>query len=224
MQGQRQSQEPDHTTLGQRRGIFDLARFSLDLAGGRGEQQGAALTRAYPSPPMSGSPPLPPKPTQEAGGRSSEGSQALGQDFYARSTAVHPQDYRPQPPTYPPLGPPMMATQVHQQPLPAPPYGYRGHEDHTARHSPFMTHASHGIPHPQYQPMPRPMTQPGPSYPPSAPPGSSDSRGSASPKSQRKTKGHVASACVPCKRAHLRYVELHLKKSRVDSRADLSQM
>lgn len=27
---------------------------------------------------------------------------------------------------------------------------------------------------------------------------------SASPKSQRKTKGHVASACVPCKRAHIR--------------------
>ena len=26
-----------------------------------------------------------------------------------------------------------------------------------------------------------------------------------SPKSLRKTKGHVASACVPCKRAHLRY-------------------
>lgn len=27
-----------------------------------------------------------------------------------------------------------------------------------------------------------------------------------SPKSQRKAKGHVASACVPCKRAHLRLV------------------
>lgn len=27
-----------------------------------------------------------------------------------------------------------------------------------------------------------------------------------SPKPQRKTKGHVASACVPCKRAHLRFV------------------
>jgi hypothetical protein len=28
----------------------------------------------------------------------------------------------------------------------------------------------------------------------------------SSPKLQRKTKGHVASACVPCKRAHLRFV------------------
>jgi hypothetical protein len=28
--------------------------------------------------------------------------------------------------------------------------------------------------------------------------------GYTSPKTQRKTKGHVASACVPCKRAHLR--------------------
>ena len=27
-----------------------------------------------------------------------------------------------------------------------------------------------------------------------------------SPKAQRRTKGHVASACMPCKRAHLRYV------------------
>lgn len=29
-----------------------------------------------------------------------------------------------------------------------------------------------------------------------------------SPRQQRKTKGHVASACVPCKRAHLRYVDV----------------
>ena len=31
-----------------------------------------------------------------------------------------------------------------------------------------------------------------------------ESSAPTSPKSQRKTKGHVASACVPCKRAHLR--------------------
>ncbi|KAG5985501.1 hypothetical protein E4U43_006033, partial [Claviceps pusilla] len=33
---------------------------------------------------------------------------------------------------------------------------------------------------------------------------SADSQVVSSPRAQRKTKGHVASACVPCKRAHLR--------------------
>lgn len=42
------------------------------------------------------------------------------------------------------------------------------------------------------------------SYPAPGRPGAVDSQQMTSPKLQRKTKGHVASACVPCKRAHLR--------------------
>ncbi|KAF3350353.1 hypothetical protein VdG2_01489 [Verticillium dahliae VDG2] len=64
--------------------------------------------------------------------------------------------------------------------------------------------------------MPAPyMTMPGPLPPPPQPPSTQtyagptsqapeDTQPFASPKSQRKTKGHVASACVPCKKAHLR--------------------
>lgn len=59
-----------------------------------------------------------------------------------------------------------------------------------------------------YQPQPYMMPQ---SYPASTapfpvqgtPPLSTES---AELKNQRKTKGHVASACVPCKKAHLRFV------------------
>ncbi|KAL7627491.1 hypothetical protein AAE478_001684 [Parahypoxylon ruwenzoriense] len=57
--------------LGQRRGISDLANFALDLTWARAETDCAlSSTRAYPSPPMSGSPPpLPPKPNPEVGDR-----------------------------------------------------------------------------------------------------------------------------------------------------------
>jgi hypothetical protein len=41
-------------------------------------------------------------------------------------------------------------------------------------------------------------------YASSARPSIIENQPMTSPKSQRKTKGHVASACVPCKRAHLR--------------------
>ncbi|KAK1256111.1 hypothetical protein MKX07_008370 [Trichoderma sp. CBMAI-0711] len=41
-------------------------------------------------------------------------------------------------------------------------------------------------------------------YPVPDRPQAADSRPLTSPKTQRKTKGHVASACVPCKKAHLR--------------------
>jgi hypothetical protein len=41
-------------------------------------------------------------------------------------------------------------------------------------------------------------------YPTPERPPTRDTAEYSSPKQQRKTKGHVASACVPCKRAHLR--------------------
>ncbi|KAG4424685.1 hypothetical protein IFR04_002218 [Cadophora malorum] len=52
-----------------------------------------------------------------------------------------------------------------------------------------------------YQPHPQQMPQPF-SAPERAP--IREPADFQSPKQQRKTKGHVASACVPCKRAHLR--------------------
>lgn len=56
------------------------------------------------------------------------------------------------------------------------------------QHQTFPQHphqTSTGFPTPESAPM-----REGPDY--------------TSPKNQRKTKGHVASACVPCKKAHLR--------------------
>src|SRR5436190_1748299 len=51
--------------LGERRGKSDLARFSLDLEWARGACD-PARSRAYPSPPMSGSPPLHTPPNSES--------------------------------------------------------------------------------------------------------------------------------------------------------------
>ncbi|QUC20183.1 uncharacterized protein UV8b_04424 [Ustilaginoidea virens] len=88
-----------------------------------------------------------------------------------------------------------------------PPYGYRGSEDHSFSPSLYSPRDSSGLSH-DLSPQ---------SY--MATPGSSSFAGQQvagggsnavenqsmnSPKSLRKSKGHVASACVPCKRAHLR--------------------
>lgn len=43
-------------------------------------------------------------------------------------------------------------------------------------------------------------------------PSSAETQSVGSSKSQRKPKNHVVSACVPCKRAHLKYVSPHLRK------------
>lgn len=46
-----------------------------------------------------------------------------------------------------------------------------------------------------------------------------------SPKLLRKTKGHVASSCVPCKRAHLRQVSnLYHSSVEIDTDSNLPQM
>ncbi|KKF92191.1 hypothetical protein CFO_g5456 [Ceratocystis platani] len=79
----------------------------------------------------------------------------------------------------------------------------------------FMPHATAIIPSNPYPPQPQQIVQSmGPSMGqatmygnparPATVPGSTDMGAYGSPKPSRKAKGHVASACVPCKKAHLR--------------------
>lgn len=200
--------------LGRCRGISDLARFALDLTWADREAESKALARfkAYPSPPMSGSPPLPPKPLQEAGDR----GQPIGsyptsspQDVHRGSSNQQAplSDPRAQPP------PPPLPRSYPQEPPAAMTYAsYRRPEEPPSLPSPYHLQHHQGPPPalPQaisqqpYMPggMPGPITAPGYPIPGGPPP--LESQPFTSPKSQRKTKGHVASACVPCKRAHLR--------------------
>ncbi|KAI0014418.1 hypothetical protein F4779DRAFT_10136 [Xylariaceae sp. FL0662B] len=201
--------EQSYVPLGQRRGKFDVAPFALDLTWARAETDCAlSSTRAYPSPPMSGSPPLPPKPNQEAGDRGQGGYQpTTGHDAYRASSTITGGDYRPLP-SQPPLPPPPAAG-IRPFPLEGPeriPYPpYHRPEETMGRPLSYPPQPGAMIPQPHY-PLP-PVAAPGlgPSpYPISSNPQGSENPPYTSPKSQRKTKGHVASACVPCKRAHLR--------------------
>ncbi|CAK7237380.1 hypothetical protein SBRCBS47491_009956 [Sporothrix bragantina] len=81
--------ESSTSSLNQRRGHSDLARFSIDLTWARAESEEAIRAKAYPSPPMSGSPPLPPKPSHEAGERS-HGSYQTSHDVYQRTAITTP--------------------------------------------------------------------------------------------------------------------------------------
>ncbi|KAF4869689.1 hypothetical protein CGCSCA1_v011191 [Colletotrichum siamense] len=202
-------------SLGQRRGISDLARFALDLTWAtppRAEFETPAQPRDYPSPPMSGSPPLPPKANQEFGDR--------GQQPHGSYPSINPQDaYRggpPPPPTtqqgdirgHPPpqtLPPPPARPYHTEQPdrmaysyprpddrLRNPPSGYAHMASQALqqRPPPYMQMPGPPPPPSQHQHYPAPMPQQPP--PENAP--------YTSPKTQRKTKGHVASACVPSQR------------------------
>ncbi|KAK1996725.1 hypothetical protein LX36DRAFT_579866 [Colletotrichum falcatum] len=215
------------TSLGQRRGISDLARIALDLTWAtppRAECGTPARPRAYPSPPMSGSPPLPPKANPEAGDR--------GQ-LHGGYPSTSPQNaYRGGPPPTihqgelrgpPPPPPPQPRPAYHAEQQDRMPYAYPRPDDHLRNTPSGYAHlASQAL---QQRPPPPPpppsymqhMSGPPPPPPHSQPTGphqhgygttmsqtSQDSAPYTSPKTQRKTKGHVASACVPCKRAHLR--------------------
>ncbi|KAF7541215.1 hypothetical protein G7Z17_g12006 [Cylindrodendrum hubeiense] len=190
--------------LGQRRGISDLARIASDLtwAPKRAEFDDSARSRAYPSPPMSGSPPLPTKPFQGAGERGqAPGGYPTGnpQDGYRRT----PNQQSPIDPRGPPSMPPSLPRLFQQEQQEAMPYPYRRPEETLARPGPYP---QPGVPSMSQQPGYLPAGGPGAPSPYPAPgrPLVAESQQMTSPKSQRKTKGHVASACVPCKRAHLR--------------------
>jgi len=190
----------------QHRGRPDRADRALDPAWARAEKECALRgTRAYPSPPMSGSPPRPPKPNQEVAERGQGGFQATTHDAYRAAPAISGPEYRI-PPPQPSLPPPLPAGRPFAlESSERVPYPYRRSEDIMGRSVTYHVPPGQMIPQPQY-PLP-PVAGPGlghAPYPISASPSGPENPPFTSPKSQRKTKGHVASACVPCKRAHLR--------------------
>ncbi|KAG7416389.1 hypothetical protein LZL87_004738 [Fusarium oxysporum] len=191
--------------LGQRRGTSDLAQIALDLAwvSESAEQDSFARYRAYPSPPMSGSPPLPPKQPQDAGdrGQAPVGYSASSQPdtYWGNSNQQLPTDHR---------GPANMQTALPRlfQPGPpdAPPFSYRRTEETVPRPVSYIQPGGPSMPQSSGYIPPGIPGAPS-SYTSSVRPSVVENhQPMTSPKSQRKTKGHVASACVPCKRAHLR--------------------
>jgi hypothetical protein len=214
MQVIRQPRDNPLISLGQRRGISELARPFLDLtwAEKRAESATTAPSGVYPSPPMSGSPPLPPKATQEAGDR----SQAQGiyqttrqEDVYrgAPAQSTQAEDARGQlPAATATLQPPSARAYPPLPPEPAERMGYYHRpSDHVARGYPYPPPG--GQPPPQQQQFYAPMTGQASqqAYPISSRPPTNEPIPLGSPKPSRKAKGHVASACVPCKKAHLKY-------------------
>jgi len=205
--GHRHDEPP--ASLGHRRSGSELVRIATDLTWARADSLRAARLGSYPSPPMSGSPPLPPKASQEAAERIQGTTyQAAAQDVYRGNLGASGEE-RAQTAIPGPSGPPHagasglpFAFQRLEGPMTRPPLLYPPQG------------AAGGLPHPQpasYAPSHRtaltpPLPTPQPYLaPPQQQPGQERP---SSPKPQRKTKGHVASACVPCKKAHLRFVHL----------------
>ncbi|OIW31795.1 hypothetical protein CONLIGDRAFT_241127 [Coniochaeta ligniaria NRRL 30616] len=208
------------TSLGNRRGQPDLARFSIDLTWARADSESAARSKDYPSPPMSGSPPPPPKGNQESAAERRQGSyHATTHDAHRGipATQMDAQPYRAG------VGGGTLGRSFEAEPQERLSYAFPRPESSTDRPPTYHQQAQHM--HQQSQSMHQQLSylaSPGPgvgpgagpsAYPLAATTSSTASRptteqqeGSlqASPKLQRKTKGHVASACVPCKRAHLR--------------------
>lgn len=201
---------PRDTSLslfGQRRGYSDPALFSLDLPWPRADSESAAPgpTGDYPSPPMSGSPRVPPKASHEADDRVHTVYQpATSHDVYRASATTTQADSRMLPGLSAPLRP------YQPESLDRMSYAFPRQEDHiqrplssyTSPHSQMLSQHHPYLP----APIPIPTSGPVPGYNTitSRPPTQESQQSFASPKSQRKTKGHVASACVPCKKAHLR--------------------
>lgn len=99
--------------------------------------------------------------------------------------------------------PPSLPRLFQQEQQESMPYPYRRPEEPLTRPGQYPQPGVLGMPQqPGYLPTAGPSA-PAP-YPVPSRPLVAESQQMTSPKSQRKTKGHVASACVPCKRAHLR--------------------
>jgi len=202
------------TSFGHRRGISDTTRLGLDLTRAKlSAFGGAAGPGSYPSPPMSGSPPLPPRISHEVTERNQGAHQPTAHDAHRGGVATQSEDApqigsssisRPflsetpeRRPSYalPPLEPPAPGPlpyprQLGPTTIPQPSYP-----------PPILRS---GAPATQIGPLPVPQPYSvAPLHQVLQPPGSIQD-GQSRP--QRKTKGHVASACVPCKKAHLRFV------------------
>ena len=192
MQSPTYRRDNSNIPLGERRGKSDLARFSLDLSWVRAVSD-STRARAYPSPPMSGSPPLPPRRNPDSGDRTQGRYGSSGQEVFRGEQT--PQSERLEQGTGPP------SRGYVSDPLPTIPYASYRTEDMSSAQLQYQQQQSQNSVPQQYHPYP----QQG-SVPFSAPERLQMGERSAyaSSKPSRKTKGHVASACVPCKRAHLR--------------------
>ncbi|GAB1318972.1 Zn(2)-C6 fungal-type domain-containing protein [Madurella fahalii] len=206
------------TSFGQRRGISDPTRFCLDLTRTRAGSGGAARLGSYPSPPMSGSPPLPPKTSQEVAERTQGAYQATTQDVYRGIPATQGEERTltgaaglsrpvfsatPEQAQYAlprlegsatrPLHYPQQLSQVAAQPAPYLPIPGSG----AAASQPGPPPAPQSYATPIHHSLQEPLLN-------------------TPLKPQRKTKGHVASACVPCKKAHLRCKSTNKEQACVD--------
>ncbi|PHH67768.1 hypothetical protein CDD82_1147 [Ophiocordyceps australis] len=214
-----------------------------DRKGEQGESVVSARIRAYPSPPMSGSPPLPPRAPREAdeypGAVCRDPEQDDGNTEQRRqrqfSTHMRRQEQHQERQQHPFQQPRHLQRHLNHQwhQLPPPPPAHHASSGTLSRsfptdvsrgsfglqpfdeampptpiYSPQQPHrVPHQLPYP-YPPQHLIMTTPGASaelaYSMANRTSALENQSFTSPKSQRKTKGHVASACVPCKRAHLR--------------------
>lgn len=182
--------------------LFHEGKFSWDPPKQRTEP--IVRSGGYPSPPMSGSPPFESARTAQAPSSSnssphhgilSDASQPRWTlDQQIGTISNRPRGMIPMSNTYPqetPRAPHIRRRSEHRLP---PLLTYN---------TPESISSLHGTPR-------QPYVSPAPSITPQSAasqirnPVSEPSVRVTSPRSQRKTKGHVASACVPCKRAHLR--------------------
>ncbi|KAG9234042.1 hypothetical protein BJ875DRAFT_377255 [Amylocarpus encephaloides] len=229
MQSSTSPGETPYIPLGERRGKSGLAPFFLDLSWARAVSD-RAPPRAYPSPPMSGSPRQPFKFNPDSRDRGHGGYLPSGQNVLQGPQAPQSQQTDPgRPPiaAYPSgiLAPSAyLASPLEQAgPRPPPPRAFPPEGLPTAAYptryrlgeNPFSL-PNQTPPQQRALPIAPTMFQQYPSFqqhyalpptslaPPERPPKGEGSYFS-SPKAQRKPpKPHVSSACVPCKRAHLR--------------------
>lgn len=182
MQAPMQSSSPRpplvYSSFGERRSIsHDLARFSLDLGPARSGASRSVHTVPYPSPPMSHSPPPldPLSPKQDA--RRPSNSIALPHDIQGipgRAQEQLPYSHEQQHPQGP-----VSATVSEGEGFPAP--------------FPSLNNGENSHPHlAQISSTPSAQRSPFAAQPSFLP-----------PQLPRRTKSHVASACVNCKKAHL---------------------
>lgn len=180
MQAPMQSSSPRpplvYSSFGERRSIsHDLARFSLDLGPARPGASRSAHTVPYPSPPMSHSPPPldPLSPKQDA--RRPSGSITLPHDIHGIPGRA--QEQLPRSPEQHLQGPVSATVSSEGEGFPAPfPSLDNGESSH-----PHLAQISSSAQRSPFAAQPSFL-------PPQLP---------------RRTKSHVASACVNCKKAHL---------------------
>ncbi|POS87822.1 hypothetical protein EPUL_000752, partial [Erysiphe pulchra] len=205
--------------IGERRKISDLGRFSLDLSWSK-DISNSSHSRAYPSPPMSGSPSLPPRLNLDSSdrGHGSHGSGG-GLSIY-RGLPIPQQEHIEhrglsnrtfssftEPVTF--IGQyrsdHISPINVLSNPLQSLPQTSQQQQQHSQSHLEFSSYPSQAI-HSLRQPI----------YPPQNRLSVHEQSCFPSPKQQRKTKGHVASACVPSQRPCSRCVSNGKKEACVD--------